>query len=136
MFPHVLKSVHEHCTSGAAGIPKLSFRVLLSMVDATIYWLRQIQCRHLICAQMRGQPEQNTPPHARLSTWGFPGMAAWMTSQLNIALNRKLHGSLMCLAYFFDKLSMGVCTTRYWQTSGRLVQELYVRTVALDILIP
>ena len=23
-----------------------------------------------------------------------------------------------------DMLSMGACTTRYWQTSGRLVQEL------------
>ena len=35
-------------------------------------------------------------------------------------------GSLMCLAYFFD---MGVCTTRHWQTSGRLVQQFNVCTV-------
>ena len=31
---------------------------------------------------------------------------------------------------FFDMLSMGVCTTRHWQTSGRLVQELNVCTVS------
>ena len=28
------------------------------------------------------------------------------------------------LGLFVDMLSMGVCTTRQWQTSGRLVQEL------------
>ena len=36
---------------------------------------------------------------------------------------------MMCLAYLFGMLSMGVCTTRHWQTSGRLVQELNVWTV-------
>ena len=30
---------------------------------------------------------------------------AWMTSQLNLALIRKLLGSLMCLAYCYDMLS-------------------------------
>ena len=30
---------------------------------------------------------------------------------------------------FFDVLSTGVCTTKHWQTSGRLVQELNVGTV-------
>ena len=49
-----------------------------------------------------------------------------MTSKLNVALIRKLRGSLMCLAYFFDMITNGVCTTRHWQTSGRLVQELNV----------
>ena len=33
------------------------------------------------------------------------------------------------LGLLFDMLSMGVCTTRQWQTSGRLVQELIVKTV-------
>ena len=33
------------------------------------------------------------------------------------------------MAYFCDILSMGVCTTRHWKTSGRLVQELNVCTV-------
>ena len=30
-------------------------------------------------------------------------------------------------------LSMGFCTTRHWQTSDRLVQELNVCTVAFEI---
>ena len=34
----------------------------------------------------------------------------------------------MCLAYTFDMLSVDQCTTRHWQTSGLLVQELNVFT--------
>ena len=33
------------------------------------------------------------------------------------------------LDLFLDKLSMSVCTTKHWQTSGRLVQDLDVCTV-------
>ena len=33
------------------------------------------------------------------------------------------------LGLFFDMLSIGVCTTRHWPTSGRLVQELSACTV-------
>ena len=33
------------------------------------------------------------------------------------------------LGSFFNMLSVGFCTTRHWQTSGRLVQELNVCTV-------
>ena len=32
----------------------------------------------------------------------------------------------MGLAYFFEKSSKGVCTTRHWHVSGRLVQKLNV----------
>ena len=52
-----------------------------------------------------------------------------MISQLNVALNRKLRGSFICVAYFISMLSMGVCTTRHWQTSGRLVLEFNVCAV-------
>ena len=34
---------------------------------------------------------------------------------------------------FFDMLYMGVCTPRHWQTSGRLVQELYADTITLGL---
>ena len=77
---------------------------------------------------MRGQSGDYTRPHARSSP-SFLGMDAWMTSQLNVALIRKLRGSLMCLVYVFDMLCRGICTTRHWRPSGRLVQELYVSTV-------
>ena len=49
-----------------------------------------------------------------------------MTAQLNVDSIRKLRGSMMSLAYSFDMISIGVCTTRHWKTSGRLVQELNV----------
>ena len=65
---------------------------------------------------MRGQSGHNTRP----DTWLPPiflGLNAWMTSQLNITLARKLRGSLVCLACFFDELAMGVFTTRHWKTS-------------------
>ena len=55
----------------------------------------------------------------------FPGHA-WMTSQLKVTFIPKLCGSLMCLAYIFDMLSKGVCTTRHWQVSGQPVQEVNV----------
>ena len=42
----------------------------------------------------------------------------------------KLHRSLMYLAYSFDMLSMGVCTTRHWQMSSQLMQELNACTVS------
>ena len=47
---------------------------------------------------MRGHPEHNTRQHARL-TVRFLGKDAWMTSQLNVALIRKLRGSLIYLAF-------------------------------------
>ena len=52
---------------------------------------------------------------------------AWMTSQRNVALICKLHGSLTYLTCILT-LSMGVCTTRHCQTSSRLVQKLNVCT--------
>ena len=77
---------------------------------------------------MRGH---NKRPHDRMPT-SFLGMDAWMTSQLDVAFIRKLHGSLISLADFFDLLFMGVCTTTYWQTSGRLVQELNACTAKVN----
>ena len=84
------------------------------------------------CNKYLGQPRYNTWPHARLPP-SFMVTDAWMTSQLNVALIRKLCGPLKCLAYFFGMLSMGVCTTRHWQTSGPLVQELNDCTVSVRL---
>ena len=56
-----------------------------------------------------------------------------MTSQLNVALIGKLYGILMCLAYFVG-MTWGVFTTRHWQTSGQLVQELNVCTVTTFVV--
>ena len=51
-----------------------------------------------------------------------------------VALIRKLQGPLMCLAYFFDMSSLGICTTRHWQTSSRLVEKLNVCTVVAPLM--
>ena len=64
---------------------------------------------------MCGQPGQKTGPRTV--------SRAWMTSHLKVALICKLLRSLRCLVYFFDMLSLGVCTSMHWHTSGRLVQE-------------
>ena len=77
---------------------------------------------------MHGQPGHDTRPHVRLPPC-FLGMNPWVTSQLNAVSNRKLPGSLVCLAYSINVLSIDVCITRYWQTPGRLVQELNDCTV-------
>ena len=74
---------------------------------------------------MCGQPGHDTQPHTRTPP-SFLGMDA---SQLNVALIHNLFWSLMCLAYSFDMLSMGICTTRHWQTPSQLVQELNVCTI-------
>ena len=79
---------------------------------------------------MHGQPCQYTRPHVRLLS-SFQCINAWINLQLKVALIHKLRGSLMWLTSFPDMLCMGVCTTRQWQTSGRLVQELNVSTVRL-----
>ena len=59
----------------------------------------------------------------------FPWHGCMYDLQLNVSLIRKLRCSLKCLAYLFDMSFKVVCTTRHWQTSGRLVQELNVCTV-------
>ena len=60
-----------------------------------------------------------------------------MTSKLNVALMCKLRESnLVCLAYSFDMLGLGVCTTRQWQTAGRLGHEFNVCTVQCRYVIP
>ena len=42
---------------------------------------------------------------------------AWMTSQLNVVLFRKLHVSVMCLA-LFDMLSLSVCAVNRSTSAG------------------
>ena len=72
------------------------------------------------CTKCWGSPELIHDPKPDC----HPVSVALMPPELKVALIRKLRGSLMCLVYCFDMLSMGVCTTTHWQTSGRLVQEL------------
>ena len=40
------------------------------------------------------------------------------------------------LVLFFDIFSLGICTPRHWQASGRLVQEINVGTVLNHVYTP
>ena len=73
---------------------------------------------------MPSQPGHSTRLHA---VWppSFMDMDACTTSQLNVVFVCKL----LCAWLIFDSLSISVCTTRHWQTSGQQVQELNVCTV-------
>ena len=75
---------------------------------------------------MPGQLGHNTRLHFQFPP-GFMDMDACTTPQLNVVLVRKL----LCAWLILDTLSISVCTTRHWQTSGQLVQELNVCTVPL-----
>ena len=82
---------------------------------------------------LRGQPGHNTRPHTRLPP-SFLGMdATTLTSQLNAAFYSQAACVLMRLAYLNGILSMGVGTTRHWQTSGRLVLVLNICIVLVEI---
>ena len=91
-----------------------------------------VQCRHLI---------------PTLNVW-----EAWVycTTACPIAIKFPGHGcmddltnersfdlqamwSIALLGLFLYLLAMGVCTTRHWQTSGRLVQESNVSTVCMYV---
>ena len=80
---------------------------------------------------MCGQPEHNTQPHARLPP-SFPGIDAWMTSQPKVALIHKATWVIDVLGLLHDMLSMDTFSTRHWQTSGRLRQELNDCTVVFS----
>ena len=74
---------------------------------------------------MRGNPGHNTRPHARLPP-SFLGMDDLTT---DCSFDSQAKCVIGVLGLLFDLLSMGVCTTRYWQQSDRLVQKLNVFTV-------
>ena len=83
---------------------------------------------------MRGQPGHSTRLHARLPH-SFLGMDAWMNSKLNVtSFGLQATCVIDVFTLFLDVLlSMGVYTTRHWQTSGQLVQKLNVCTVGMNI---
>ena len=81
-----------------------------------------MQCRHLIPA-LKVVPSLAII-HDRID-WSY--MHRWPHNwTYSFYLQAAL---LMFVACFFGTLSMSGCTTRHWQTSGRLVQELNVCTV-------
>ena len=78
---------------------------------------------------MRGQPGHDTCPHVRLSP-SFLGMDVTTGLTTKPSFDSPGNWIIDVPDLIFDMLSMmGVCKTRHWQTSGRLVQKLNVCTV-------
>ena len=86
------------------------------------------------CTKCVGSPGilHNRTPDWHPVSWvwihGWPQNWSSFDSQTSCVIN--------VFGLFFDILSMGFYTTRHWQTSGRLVQELDVCTVVLQHVIP
>ena len=59
----------------------------------------------------------------------FPVDASTGNISTQFSFDSKRTWVIVVLGLFFEKLSIGVCTTRHWRTSGRLVQESNVGTV-------
>ena len=101
----------------------------MSYLSTCKYW--QLHCRPLIpVLNAWADPRMIHDRTSRLPP-GFLGMDAWMTSRLNVSLICNLRGSFMCLA-FLNTLSLVVCPTRHWQTTGLLMQQLDV-CILVDI---
>ena len=77
---------------------------------------------------MRGNPVHNTRPHIRLPL--FPGHECIADLKTERSFSSQTTWVIYVFGLFFDMLPMGVCSTRHWQTSDRLVQELFICTVA------
>ena len=90
---------------------------------------RLLQCRHSIPAlnAWAAKAEYTT---ARLIATQSPGHRCMDDLTTGRSFD-SLRGSSMCLAYFFDMLPMGVCTTGHNLTPVRLMPELSADTVLL-----
>ena len=77
---------------------------------------------------MRGQPghKNDRTPNCHQ----FPGRGGMEDLATESSFDWQATGIIAMLGLFLDMLSMVVCTTRHWQTSGRLVQELNICTVS------
>ena len=78
---------------------------------------------------MRGLPGQTTRQDARLITF-FPRHGCMDDLITERSIGPQATWVIDVPGLFVDMFSTGVCTTGHMQTSGRLVQELDVRTVS------
>ena len=60
-------------------------------------------------------------------------LSSWMKSLIEHSFDSQATWVIGMLDIVFDMLSMGAFTTRHWQTSGQLVQELKVCTANVSV---
>ena len=92
-----------------------------------------VQCRHLIPAlnALAARAKYTT---ARLVATPFPRHVCMDDLTTKRTFDSQAMQVILFELFFVDMLSMGVCKTRHWQTSVRLVQELNVCTVVWWII--
>ena len=90
----------------------------------SIFHAKHVQCQHLIPA-FNARAARADYTTERLIATHFPGHGC----MYDVTNERSLDWFNNVPGLIFDMLYMGVCATRHWQASGRLVQDLNVRTV-------
>ena len=94
-----------------------------------------VQCRHLIPAlnECAARVKYMT---ARLYATQFLGHGCMHDLTTECSFDAQATWVIDVLSLSIDMPSMVVCTTRHWETSGRLVQEINVCTVvAITLLV-
>ena len=76
---------------------------------------------------MRGQARHDARPRRPTATQFLRQGCMGDFTNLH-SFDSQATGVMDVLGSFFDMLSMGVCTTTHWHTSGRLVQNLNICT--------
>ena len=78
---------------------------------------------------MHGQPMGRIHGHTPFATQ-FPGHGCIYDLTTELSFDSQATWVIDVFGFLFDMIFISVCTTRDWQTSGRLVQNLNVCTVA------
>ena len=100
--------------------------LLYSLIDLFIYIKSTVPISNT-CTKCMGSPGIINDPTSDYYATQFLAIGAWITSQMNVALIRKLRGSLMSSPYFFEMLSMSVFNPALAdvQSAGAGVECLY-----------
>ena len=117
-------NMFEHLVSEFKCGRTLHHKVLLKCYH---YIPGHAQCRHLIPSLNEWAARAQCTTALRIAIQ-FPGRGCMDDSTTERRLYSQATWVIDLLGLIFDIFSMGAFTTRHWQTSGRLVQELNVCT--------
>ena len=95
-------------------------------------YLCLIQCQHLIPALNAWAARAEYTTAHPIATQ-FPGHGCMYDLTTERSFDSQAMWVINVFDFLFDMIYMGVCTTRHWQMSGRLVQELNVCTLGTCI---
>ena len=90
--------------------------------------LLKIQCRHIIPSLNVWAARVKHTTRGPITT-NFPGLGCMYDLTTEHSFDLQATMVIGVLGLISGMTSMGVCTTRHWQTTGRLVQGLNICTV-------